>query len=138
MRVVMVCDDGQQIDRRILLEAQTIAEIGHEVIVIARNDRGIGDVVDAFGTVKIIWIDLGLNYLGGLNEETELSALEARVERMQMRSAGSSNVETAGSVSRLGRLIRKLRVTAARHFVVSRSAYGHSWSSAKAGARAYR
>ena len=37
MRIVMITDDGANIDRRIFLEAKTLMEEGHEVILLARQ-----------------------------------------------------------------------------------------------------
>lgn len=72
MRVVMLTDDGRSIDRRILLEAETVADLGHEVIIVARNETGSGVVADRIGRAKVLWIDYDLDYLGGSDTVPEL------------------------------------------------------------------
>jgi glycosyltransferase involved in cell wall biosynthesis len=72
MRVVMLTDDGRSIDRRILLEAETVANLGHEVIIVARNETGSGVVADRIGQAKVLWVDYDLAYLGGSDTVPEL------------------------------------------------------------------
>lgn len=64
MRIVMLTDDGKSVDRRILLEAESLIDEGHEVIVVARQD-GKAPAGDRLGRVKVMWIDLDLGYLEG-------------------------------------------------------------------------
>jgi glycosyltransferase involved in cell wall biosynthesis len=75
VRVVMLTDDGQSIDRRILLEAETVADLGHEVIIVARNETGSGVVAERIGRAKVLWVDYDLAYLGGSNIVPELPPL---------------------------------------------------------------
>jgi glycosyltransferase involved in cell wall biosynthesis len=72
VRIVMLTDDGRSVDRRILLEAETLADLGHEVIIVARNDRGDGIHADWVGRAKVIWIDYDLGYLAGTSDKVEL------------------------------------------------------------------
>jgi glycosyltransferase involved in cell wall biosynthesis len=76
VRVVMLTDDGRAIDRRILLEAETVADLGHEVIVIARNDQGTGVLADRIGRAKVLWIDHDLSYLARSREQISLPVVQ--------------------------------------------------------------
>lgn len=55
MRIVMLTDDASNIDRRILLEAESLIDLGHEVIVLARHD-GTSDAGGFYGRVKVEFV----------------------------------------------------------------------------------
>lgn len=55
MRIVMLTDDALNVDRRILLEAETLIDLGHEVIVLARAD-GNTPSGSFYGRVKVEFV----------------------------------------------------------------------------------
>lgn len=58
MRILMMTDDGHSIDRRILLEAETLLDHGHEVILLARHTDG-KPVGEHIGRLKVEYLAPG-------------------------------------------------------------------------------
>lgn len=58
MRIVMVTDDATAIDRRILLEADTLLDDGHEVILLARQVETVPPS-ERIGRIKVERLQLG-------------------------------------------------------------------------------
>ena len=59
MRIVMLTDDASNIDRRILLEAESLIDLGHEVILLARQD-GKTNSGGFYGRVKVEFLNTGV------------------------------------------------------------------------------
>lgn len=84
MRIVMVTDDGAAIDRRILLEAQTLIEDGHEVILLARQVDGV-PASEKIGALKVERLQLNQ---ADVFDPKMRDAIKPFVPRSLVKSAG--------------------------------------------------
>jgi glycosyltransferase involved in cell wall biosynthesis len=123
LRIVMVTSDGRQLDRRILLEAESLSELGHEVILIARRDDGDDDFAEMLGRIKVIWIGLYSDLLGGFDDLTDISHLEpGNFESIRLRQARPAKSRIRSRVVRsAARALARVQSPAASIYLRSRS-----------------
>ena len=83
LRIVMVTDDGATIDRRILLEAETLMNAGHEVILLARDvaDVSKAQIIDGLKLER-------LNLNAPKPFELRYSELATRLAPVWLKKAG--------------------------------------------------
>src|SRR5215475_9590151 len=103
----MLTDDGHLIDRRILLEAETLNDRGHEVIIVARQD-GKAPEAARINRAKVIWIPHDLQFTGGLTAEFDLSQF-GNVGCPHCTFQATSRMASARKTWHLGTLKQALR-----------------------------